>query len=131
MGVFKEEANVIENVAQKQTRIYSDAADYGFPYDVKNPPKEVKALMRVLAKFKEMDKEYPEEKSFIRNRFVWGDQKNGGVSLDVIIFWEKDEGLYWGTKYSISYNRTPNHRSLINKECNGFISIHADRYSEK
>jgi hypothetical protein len=131
MGAFKEEAHVIEDIAKKQTRIYNDAADYGLPYDIKNPRKDIKELIRVLREFKALDKKYPDEKLFVRNRQVWGDKKTGGVSLDVIIFWEKDEGFYMGTKYHISFNVTPKHPSLINKECNGFISVDISPHKEK
>ena len=131
MGVFKEEAHVIEAVATKQCRIYNDAADYGYPYNTDNPTSKIKALINVIKQLKALDEEYPEEKEIVRNRQKWGDKKSGGVFLDVIIFWEKDEGLDCGTKFSISFNRTPKHPSLLNKSCNGFISIDIQRYSEK
>jgi len=132
MGVFKEEAHAIETIVRKQSRIFNDAADYGYPYDTKNPNSEIKSLINVIAQFKAMDKDYlPGDKLFVRNRQTWGDKKNGGVSVDVIIFWEKDEGFYMGTKYHISFNRTPKHPSLMNKDCDGFISVDVERYKER
>ena len=130
MGVFKEEASAIKAVADKQARIYSDAADYGYAYDIKNPPKDIKNLIDVLANFKAMDEEFPEDKPIIRNREVWGDNIMGGVSIDVIIFWEKDEGYYKGTKYSISFNKISKHPSLINQDCTEYIYIDIKSYKE-
>jgi len=127
MGVFKEEAHTFEYVESRQTRIYNDAADYGYPYDTKNIHLDIKALLASLNTFKMLDEEFPDEKPFIRNRQVWGD----GVSVDVIIFWEKDMGYYMGTKYSISFNKTPASHSLINKNCDAFISVDSTPYKEK
>jgi len=130
MGVFKEEATIIEAVAHRQARIYSDAADYGYAYNTNNPDKAIKSLINALDEFKAMDKEFPEDKPFIRNRQVWGDNKIGGVSIDLIIFWEKDKGYYKGTKYSISFSKISPHPSLLVKG-NGYISIDINPYSEK
>jgi len=131
MGVFKEEASVFENIAKKQTRIFNDAADYGYPYNTKKVPTEVTAVFQTLADFKKMDAQFPDEKKFIRNRETWGNEKNGGVSVDVIIFWEQDEGYDMGTKYSISFNKISPTPSLIDKSANAFISVYIERYSEK
>jgi hypothetical protein len=127
MGVFKEEAHMFEIVARKQTRIYNDAADFGYPYNTSKIPEDVKNLIDAVNRFKESDKRYSNEAKFIRNRVEYFN----GVSLDVIIFWEEDEGYYFGTKYSISFNKTPKHASLINKECNAFISVDINSYREK
>jgi hypothetical protein len=127
MGVFKEEAHTFENVAKKQTRIYNDAADYGYPYNTKKPTQDIKDLMRSIKTFKELDAQYPGEEKFIRNREEWDD----GVSVDVIIFWEEDEGYLCGTKYHILFQKTENHPSKIDKEYNAFISVDAERYKEK
>ena len=126
MGVFKEEARAFETISQKSQRIYNDAADYGFPYNTKNPPAEVQRVISIIQELKEADKK-DHELPFIRNRQEWG----SGVSLDVVFFWEKDEGYYMGTKYSISFNQTPKSPSLINKEMNGFISVDVEPYSEE
>ena len=131
MGVIKEEAHVIENVAKKQTRIYNDSADYGYPYKMDNPTPDVTELIRVIGEFKALDKKYPKEKLFIRNRETWGKGSTAGVSLDIIIFWEMDEGYYCGTKYHISFNKTPKHSTLINRECDAFISVDIESYKER
>ena len=135
MGVFKEEAHAIETIAKKQVRIYNDAADYGYPYDSKNPNPEIKRLIQVMSQFQAMDKEskekYPGEKLFIRNRDNWESGKNQEVSLDLIIFWEKDGDMFCGTKYHLRFNRTPAHPSLMNKDCNAFISVDIERYKER
>lgn len=127
MGVFKEEAHTFENVAKNQVRIYNDAADYGYPYNTENPPESIKRLLESIKTFKELDARFPDEEKFIRNREEWGD----GVSVDVIIFWEKDEGYLCGTKYHITFQKTGRHPSKINKDCNAFISVSYDRYKEK
>lgn len=131
MGVFKEEAHAFETIAKKSQRIYNDAADHGYPYNTQDPPEEVIRVIDVINDLKKLDGEYPEEKNLVRNRQTWGEGNSGGVSVDVIIFWEEDEGYHMGTKYSISFNKTPKHPSLINKEFDGFISVNVDPYSEK
>jgi hypothetical protein len=131
MGVFKEEASTFETVYKKSKRIFTDAADFGFPYDSKNPPEEIKAVLATMRTLKNLDLSYPEEKEFVRNRQTWGNNQNGGVSADVIIFWDQDEGYYRGTKYHISFNRTTNGATKIQKECDSFISIDIEPYSEK
>ena len=127
MGVFKEEAITFERIAKNQTRIYNDAADYGFPYNTDDVPKEVQDVFDAIKILKDLDKEFPNEKNLVRNREEWGD----GVSVDVIIFWEKDEGYYMGTKYHISFNKTGTHPSRIDKSSNAFVSVDVERYSEK
>ena len=79
MGVFKEEASVFENIAKKQTRIYNDAADYGYPYNTKQVPSEVTAVFQTIGQLKKMDAQFPDEKELVRNRESWGNEKNGGV----------------------------------------------------
>lgn len=127
MGVFKEEAHIFENIARKQTRIYNDAADFGYPYNTEKVPSEVTAVFETLAQLKAMDAEFPKERPLVRNRQTW----EGGVSVDVIIFWEKDEGYYCGTKYTITFNKIGTHSSRLDKESNAFISVYCDRYKEK
>ena len=77
--------------------------------------------------FSNIDKKFPEEKNVIRNREEW----DGGVSVDVIIFWEQDEGYYRGTKYHISFNRLKKHPSLLAKDCNAYLSVDIEPYMEK
>ena len=129
MGVFKEEAHTFETVAKKQSRIFNDAADYGYPYKKDNPPTEIKDLVDSITSLKKLDAQFPEEKDLVRNRTTWGDGE--GVSLDVIIFWEQDEGRDFGTKYSISFNKMKaNHPSNLHKGCDAFISVDIEPYSE-
>jgi hypothetical protein len=127
MGVFKEEAHTFETVAKKQTRIYNDAADYGYPYNTKNPPSEVAAVFKAIKEMTALDKEFQSERPLVRNREEWGD----GVSVDVIIFWEKDMGYYCGTKYHITFQKTGTHSSRIDKTSNAFLSVDVDRYKER
>jgi hypothetical protein len=127
MGVFKEEAHVFEAVAKNQTCIYNDAADYGYPYDVDSPPSEIRDLISAVKGLQELDKKFPEERNLVRNRQEWA----GGVSVDVVIFWEQDEGYYCGTKYSIAFNKIESKYSLLDKSCNAFITVDIDRHVEK
>ena len=132
MGVFKEEASTFEAINFKQVRIYNDAADYGISYNTKDVPGEVTAVFRTLAELKTMDGQFPAEKPFIRNRQTWGEgTKHAGVSIEVVIFWEQDEGYHFGTKYFISFNKLSHTYSLINKEANAVISVDIEPYKEK
>jgi len=124
MGVFKEEAHVFENIAKKQVRIYNDAADYGYPYNTNKPPPEVTDVYDVISDLSSL-------KNIVRNRQTWGDMRTGGVSVDVIFFWEQDEGYNVGTKYHISFNRTAGHPSKFDKNANAFLVVDIERYSEK
>jgi len=127
MGVFKEEANTFENVARKQTRIYNDVAAYGYPYNTAYPPSDITRLIDSVSEFKGIDKNSASKRKFIRNREQW----SGGVSVTIRIAWEMDEGYYVGTQYVIFFNKTPKQHSLINKDCNAFISVDISRYQEK
>jgi hypothetical protein len=134
MGVFKEEASTFEAINFKQVRIFTDAADYGVPYNTKDVPGEVTAVFETLAQLKKLDAEFPHEKKFIRNRQTWGAHDNKpatGVSVDVIIFWEQDEGYDMGTKYTISVDKLQRTHSLIHKDCNAYISVDITRVTEK
>lgn len=132
MGVFKEEAHMFETLAKNQKQIYNDAADYGYPYKSNEPPEEVQQTINAVKELQALDQQFPEEKPLVRNRQTWGDKKSGGVSVEVIIFWESDGGYDFGTKYSISFNRTGKHAtSLFNKECDCFISIDITQYKER
>lgn len=127
MGVFKEEAHVFEMIARQQIRIYTDAADYGYPYNTNNVPQNIKNVFSSIYRLQDLDKKFPEEKNLVRNRQTW----KGGVSVDVIIFWEKDEGYYRGTKYTISFNKTAGHNTRIDKTKDAFISIDITSHIEK
>ena len=127
MGVFKEEAHAFKQVAKKQAQIYTDAADNGYPYNTTNPPSEITAVINIIKDLQQSDKRFPDEKNLVRNRQEW----DRGVSVDVIIFWERDQGYDLGTKYSISFNNTGREFSKIDKESNAFISVDVERYSEK
>lgn len=129
MGVFKEEAHAFETIAKNSKRIYNDAADYGFPYKEGDPPMVVKDVIDAINDFKASDKEYHSDGTpgFIRKRESWKD----GVSVTVRIAWEVDEGMYCGTQYTISFNRTGStHPSLINKNADCFMSVDIERYTE-
>lgn len=127
MGAFKEEANTFETVAEKSTQIYNDSIDYGYPYNTTNPPSDISRLIDSVNKFKRIDKKSKSDRKFIRSRNVW----DGGVSLKIRIAWEKDEGFYFGTQYTISFNKTPKHPSLYNQNCDAFITVEIENYREK
>jgi len=129
MGVFKEEAHTFEDLAKLQRQIYNDAADYGFPYYTGKTPQEVDHVFESIKTFQTLDKKYPDEKPFIRQRESW----KGGVRVKIRIAWEIDEGMECGTEYDVSYcfignqDRKPN---FLCKGCNAFISIDISRYRE-
>ena len=137
MGVFKEEARTFEAINFKQVFIYNDAADYGVPYNTNDIPGEVTAVFQALADLKKLDDEFakfPTEKPLIRNRQTWGahdDQGPTGVSVDVIIFWERDEEYNFGTKYTISFDKIIPTHSLIMKDSNAMICVDIVSYKEK
>ncbi|MFW6311057.1 MAG: hypothetical protein ACOC1K_02355 [Nanoarchaeota archaeon] len=131
MGIFKEEAFVIESIAKKQSRIYNDSIDNGYTFSTKNIPSEIKDLYRVINDFKKSDLRYKKignNEGFVRNREQW----TNGVSLEIVIFWEIDEGYKIGTKYTITYNKiNSKHPSLIQKGNDSFISIEIKTHREK
>lgn len=120
MGVFKEEAHALETISKMSKRIYSDAADYGVPFDYANPPSEVKRVFDIINELKDSD-------FIIRNRQTW----KGGASVDVVFFWEEDEGYYRGTKYHVSFNYTGRSASKIEPQYDAMISVDAEPYMEK
>jgi len=120
MGVFKEEAHTFENVARKQVQIWNDAADYGYPYNTANPTPEITRLINSVHELKEY-------KTLFRKREQW----ENGVKVTIRIAWELDEGFYHGTQYAFSFNKTPKHPSLIRKDCDAFICVEIEPYSEK
>lgn len=127
MGVFKEEAHAFETIARNSRQIFTDAADLGVPFNYKNPSPEVQAVFRAIQIMTDLDKSYPEEKPLIRNRQTW----KGGVSVDAIIFWERDEGYYRGTKYHICFSHIPRTASQIEPEYDAMISVDVEPYMEK
>lgn len=120
MGIFKEEAYSLEYISSKSRQIFSDAADSGIPFDYSNPPEHVKRVIDIIKGLK--DNEF-----IVRNRQEW----KGGVSVDVIFFWELDEGYYKGTKYHVSFNHLPKTASLIESGCNAMMSVDIEPYNEK
>jgi hypothetical protein len=134
MGVFKEEAHTFEDVAKRQKQIWNDACDYGMPYNTGNVPKEISALLASIIHFQELDKEYPDEKPFIRKRDEWFVKKEmRGVTIVIRIGWETDGQREMGSEYTISYTFIGNkdkHPSFLHPGCNAFISVDSSSYSE-
>ena len=120
MGVFKEEAHAFETIAKNSRQIFSDAADYGVPFKYSNPPSEVKRVFDIIHELKDSD-------FIVRNRQEW----KGGASVDVIFFWEEDEGYYRGTKYHISFSHIPRTVSMIEPQYDAMISVDVEPYMEK
>lgn len=116
MGVFKEHAVAFETVAKRQTRIYSDACDYGRPYNTKNEPDDIQLLKHYANDLKGTSLQHTRT------------EHASGVDITFRIGWEIDEGFECGTEYQLSFNRTPKHSSLINKECDAFISVNIKSY---
>lgn len=118
MGAMKEHATASKAVAKKEVQIYNDACDHGYPYNTNKVPKDIQLLIDKVKDLK--------GSSLIKNREVWGEAVPGGVkgvSITIQIGWEIDEGFECGTEYRISFNKTPKHPSLIDKDCNAFISV--------
>lgn len=120
MGVFKEEAHALETIAKNSRRIYSDSADYGFPFEFRYPSQEVRRVIEIINELKDND-------FIVRNR----QEFKGGVSLDVIFFREEDEGYYRGTKYHVSFSHTPNSHSKLETRYDAMISVDVEPYMEK
>lgn len=116
MGAFKEHAISFETVAKRQTRIYSDAADYGCPYNTKNVPDDINLLIHYANDLKGTSLQHSRT------------EHDSGVDITFRIGWEIDEGFECGTEYHLSFNRTPKHPSLIHKDCNAFISVKCNSY---
>lgn len=131
MGVFKEEANMLEEINHISRRIYNDAADYGFPFDEKDPPQQAKNVFNIIKELTAADEQYPSDPKFIRNANKWGSGKNAGKSVDIILFWEKDEGYYRGTKYTVSFQRmkSKDHSKIVNGDC--YLNVTAKPFIEK
>jgi hypothetical protein len=133
MGVFKEEASTFEAINFQQVRIYKGAADCGVAYNTNDVPGEVQAVFDTLDSLRKLDIEFakfPTEKRLIRNRQTWGEGNCAGVSVDVIIFWETDNGMNYGTMYTISFNKL-SPQGLIMKDANAMISVDIEKFSEK
>ena len=129
MGVFKEEGGTFEEVEKRQVRIFNDSADFGYPYSTVTPDLKISNLIKLVNELKKLGREYPEEKQLIRNRQTWNN--DNGVSLDVVIFWERDGENYIGTKYSICFNRIDsNHPRNLHPGCDAFISVDLDNIVE-
>ena len=131
MGVFKEHAHAFETVEKNQTRIFSDAADYGYPYNTENPPEAIKNLINFVNDLK--------GSSLIVNRETWGEGTiHAGVSIKIQIGWEIDEGMECGTEYNISFNKLKKHSnptlqylfSSLHPKCNAFISVDSGSYKK-
>lgn len=131
MGVFKEHANAFERVAEKQRQIYSDAADFGFPYNTGNQPKEITNLIHYVHDLKDT--------SLIVKRETWGDtkmssNKPGGSTVTIEIGWEMDEDdrgrFEAGTRYTISFNKDRMNRMDMCANCNAFVSVDIMNYKK-
>lgn len=96
MGVFKEEVWILEDIQRKQTRLKPDACDEGVylsPGGVfYQELKKSVAVLKDAFKFKEES---------------WGVKLGPrGKRITLSVPWEKDAGLYFCTKYVISYHIT-------------------------
>jgi hypothetical protein len=120
MGVFKEEANALETISKNSRRIFHDAADYGVPFKYNDPSPEVKRIFDIISDLKDND-------FIVRNRQEW----KGGVSVDVVFFWEEDEGYYRGTKYTVSFSHTSKTPSMMEPEFDAMLSVDIEPYMEK
>lgn len=120
MGVFKEEGYSLETIIRNSRQIFSDAADYGVPFKYNDPTPEVQRIFDIINDLKDND-------FIVRNRQEW----KGGVSVDIIFFWEEDEGYYRGTKYHVSFSHIPKTAPMLEPEYDAMISVDVEPYAEK
>jgi len=119
MGVFKEHANSFEKVARMQSKIFTDACDYGVAYNSKNVPKEIEELIYFVNDLKGT--------SLMKKRTKY----HNGVKVIIEIAWEMDEGLECGTCYTINASNISKSQSKINKEATHMISVDISNYRKK
>lgn len=125
MGVFKEEAHVLEVVEQAAVQIYSDACDAGVPYDDSNIPKNVAEAITAVKRLAQLDAKFPDEKPMIVSRIEYG--KGMGVQLIIEIAWEVDEGMECGSRYHINYFKDKAIERM-HQGCTRFMSVTSERY---
>ena len=112
MGLYKEEASVFDNIEHNQYQIWDDACDTGVLVTGKDDP-IVLELFRNIKNLKEL----------IQNRVTYGDKKFGGVTVDILIPWEKEGNQYSCTKYSISYH----YDAATHSRAKTFVNVYSDR----
>jgi len=119
MGIYKEEAYEIEKIYRLQTRIYPDAADFGFAVTGFNDER-LNGLKDALDSLKGSLKS---ERSFV----AYGTGKTSTTSI--FIPWEQDEeGLFWGTEYVIEYVHTkPEYSKKMDTD---YVTIYMTRISQ-
>lgn len=104
MGVFKEEVNALENLMNKQERIYGDACDYGV-----RATREVKDTMRwAISSLLDLKE----------SRIVWKMDHNGVTQrqYELTVYFSMEDGVTFDVLYyrdrkneyfSISSKRAP------------------------
>ena len=118
MGLYKEQAAVFEKVERLQRQVWPDAADVGIVVSVKSDP-AVKAVKTAIFEIKDL----------VQKRETWGDNVFGGVTVDIFIPWEEDDGCFIGTKYHITYNFDS--RAPRNKRAKNFITVWSESASQR
>jgi len=116
MGVFKEHAKSFEAIEQRQSRVYTDACDYGVTYNKNNIPDDIQLLINMVKDLKNTSLMKSCERYF------------HGVEIVFEIAWEIDEGMEYGTRYTINANKLSNHVSLIDKTATHMISVESKSY---
>jgi len=116
MGVFKEEAKALEDVARLQKQIWPDSCDYGVILEAPSDPREqsVRAALVGL-------------ESLPRRMTEWGNEYSGGTTYVVFIPWEREGGLYLGTEYRVTFGHGTNHGFNHLPRRFKYISIAASR----
>lgn len=125
MGVYKEHAKAFEAVEAKCVQIYNDAADSGFPFDEKSPPREVQLVYTMIHDLQDGDTRFPDERKSITQRVA---HKNG-VTITIDIPWELDGMMEHGSRYYIQFARDRQIKNL-HPGCTAFIWIHSHPYQK-
>ena len=120
MGAFNELYRTFNNVAAIQEQIYNDACDSGFAYHTNNVPLDVKALFEEINDMKNYD-------GMIQDRTVSKDC----VSMIIHVPIELDGNIERGYEYNVSYVKTNNHPSRIDKESNAFVCVTSSIYNKE
>jgi hypothetical protein len=115
MGVFKEEAHAIETIARLSGPIFTDAADYGYAFNIQSPDGHATRLIDVVADLKNTSLCKSSVKTKEESKVV------------IEIAWEIDEGMEFGTRYTICTYRSTG-PSRVRKDCNAFFNVNIEPY---
>jgi hypothetical protein len=111
MGLYKELAYQIEGLKKQQTQIYPDACDYGIVTELHD--ETWSKVQNILSEARESFKV-----KITKHKMLVGVHQEATF----VIPWEKDQGYFSGTKYTITYIHCSGKR---------FFSIDSERVLQK